>query len=214
MVKTAQIAVGRPARLLTRLPELLTTMHTTMSEICISPPTMLAVTLEQAKLNLRVDGDYLDGLIEIWLQGIIAELEHEIGQCLMPQTWEVTQDGFGDTIGLPHPVISIESVSYLDAQGKRKELSPTAWSLSRGRYKTVLAPAAGASWPVTSRSSEAVIIRLICGHGESAESTPANIRLYILAKLVEQFDPVTRTERDTVQSTYIERLLDACRTHS
>ena len=185
-----------------------------MSQICISPPAILAVTLEQAKLNLRVDGDYLDALIEIWLQGIIAELEHEIGQCLMPQTWEVTLDGFGDTIGLPHPVISIESVSYLDAQGRRKELSPTAWSLSRGRYKTVLAPAAGASWPVASGSSEAVIIRLVCGHGASAESTPANIRLYILAKLVEQFDPVTRTERDTVQSTYIERLLDACRTHS
>lgn len=214
MLKTAQVAPGRPAQLLMRLPDLLIARHITMSQICISPPTILAVTLGQAKLNLRVDGEYLDALIEIWLQGIIAELEHETGQCLMPQTWEVTLDGFGDTIGLPHPVISIESVSYLDSQGARKELSPTAWSLSRGRYKSVLSPFAGASWPVTFRSSEAVIIRLICGHGASAESTPANVRLYILAKLVEQFDPVTRTERDTVQSTYVERLLDACRTHS
>lgn len=185
-----------------------------MSQICVSPPVILAVTLGQAKLNLRVDGDYLDAVIEIWLQGIISELEHEIGQCLMPQTWEVTLDGFGDTISLPHPVMSIESVTYLDSLGVRKGLDSSAWCLSRSRYKTVLALPPGASWPVTACSSEAVTIRLICGHGASAESTPANIRLYILAKLVEQFDPVTRTERDTVQSTYIERLLDACRTHS
>lgn len=184
-----------------------------MSQICISPPTILAVKMEQAKRNLRVDDDDLDDLIEIWLQGIISALEHEIGQCVMEQAWEVTLDGFSDAIRLPHPVMSVESVSYLDADGVAQELAPSTWRLSRSRYRTVMALAADSSWPATACSGDAVTIRVICGYGSTAESTPANIRLYILAKLVEQFDPITRAERDTVQSNFVSRLLDACRTY-
>lgn len=184
-----------------------------MGQICISPPTVLAVTMAQAKRNLRVDDDDLDDLIEIWLQGIISALEHEIGQCVMEQTWEVTLDGFSDTIRLPHPVMGIESVSYLDADGVTQELAASTWRLSRSRYRTVMALAADSAWPATACSGEAVTIRVICGYGSTAESTPANIRLYILAKLVEQFDPNTRAERDTVQSNFVSRLLDACRTY-
>lgn len=180
-----------------------------MSQICIRPPTVLAVTMEQAKRNLRVDDDDLDDLIgEVWLPGIISALEHEIGQCLMEQTWEVTVDGVSDTIRLPHPVISIESVTYLDVDGVRQELAPSTWRLSRSRYWTVMSIVAGSCWPAT-----AVTVRLVCGYGSTAANTPANIRLYILAKLVEQYDPNTRAERDTVQSNFVTRLLDACRTY-
>jgi len=59
-----------------------------------------------------------------------------------------------------------------------------------------------------------ITIQAKCGFGSDAASVPDNIRLYILAKLVEQFDPVTRLERDTVQSVYTDRLLDACRAYS
>jgi hypothetical protein len=41
-----------------------------------------------------------------------------------------------------------------------------------------------------------------------------NVRLYVLAKLVEQIDPITRAERETVQSAYVDRLLDLCRTYT
>ena len=193
-----------------------------MSQICISPPTILAVTLEQAKLNLRVDGDYLDGLIEIWLQGIIAELEHEIGQCLMVQTWRVALPAFAGAIRLPHPAIAITSVKYIDAAGTEQTMASSAYQVEVQAYKSLLRPALGTCWPSAYVDAFAdvgdlppmVFIELTCGLGNTSDLTPANIQLYILAKLVEQFDPVTRTERDTVQSTYIERLLDACRTHS
>lgn len=185
-----------------------------MSEICIIPPTELAVSLAAAKRNLRVDDDHMDDLITTWLQGIIAVLEHETGQCLLKQTWLVTLDSFHGAIALPHPVIQVEAVEYIDPDGRHQALAPDSWQVLPTRYKSLVAPSAGTKWPATRAGAGAVKITVVCGYGESSESTPANVRLYILAKLVEQFDPVSKTERDTVQSTYIDRLLDACRTHA
>lgn len=185
-----------------------------MSEICIIPPTELAVSLATAKRNLRVDDDHMDDLITTWLQGIIAVLEHEIGQCLMKQTWLVTLDRFEGTIALPHPVMQVETVEYIDTDGQHQALAPGTWQVLPTRYKSLLAPATGTRWPATGPGAGAVTITVVCGYGESVDRTPANVRLYILAKLVEQFDPVSRMERDTVQSNYVDRLLDACRTYA
>lgn len=185
-----------------------------MSQRLIKPPTELAVTLDQAKANLRVDSSDLDALITLWTQGITTALEHEIGLCLMPQTWEVTLDAFPVAIKLPHPVISIASVNYLDTSGVEQTLSPAAYKLTRTAYASALTPAAGTAWPATFHDTEVVTVTLQCGCGPTASSTPKNIQLYLLAKLVEQFDPATRMERDTVQSDFIGRLLDACRTYA
>jgi len=182
-----------------------------MSQICITPPTILAVTLEQAKLNLRVDGNYLDALIESWLRGIISVLEHEIGQCLMPQTWEVRLDAFPATIDLPHPVLNVVSVVYLDANCVERVLAPTTYKLVAARYQTTLVPARGATWPTTSAEPHAVIVTVECGYGYTPEKVPPNVQLYLLAKLVDQFDPNTRAERESAPSPFIARLLDACR---
>ena len=199
-----------------------------MSKICIIPPELLPVSMELARKNLRVDGDELDELITTWVHGVTAALEHEIGQCLMPQTWLVTLDRFppagGERAGwrqdsipvsaidLPHPVLEVESLTYVDQAGAAQVLDPGAYVLRRARYESALVPTIGAAWPAVAAGSE-IAVRVRCGYGETSDSTPANVRLYILAKLVEQFDPVTRTERGTVQSAFIERLLDACRSY-
>ncbi|MGZ9713905.1 head-tail connector protein [Glaciimonas sp. GNP009] len=185
-----------------------------MAQRLITPPTELAVTLDQAKANLRVDGSDMDALITMWTQGIIASLEHEIGQCLMSQVWEVTLDAFPIAISLPHPVIGVSSVNYVDTGGLAQTLSADDYKLVRSAYASSLVPASGTLWPGTFQDANVVTVTLICGCGATPDDTPANVRLYILAKLVEQFDPATRLERDTVQSDFVGRLLDACRTYT
>jgi uncharacterized phiE125 gp8 family phage protein len=200
-----------------------------MTKVLVAAPTVLAVTLADAKTNLRVDGTDLDSLITIWLQGIIAKLEHEIGQCIMEQTWEVRLDAFPtlpcwqvglrtplavtDKIELPHPVISITSIKYIDPAGVEQTLDPAAYKIKREAYKSSVAPVAGTSWPETLDETNVVTVTVKCGYGNTAAATPPNAKLYILAKLVEQFDPATRTEVNTVQSTFIDALLDACRSY-
>lgn len=185
-----------------------------MTSICIIPPTELPVSIERARANMRIDGDYMDSFLRLWLEGVTTAAEDEIGQRLIRQTWEVREDAFPTVFYLPHPVLRVTSVAYLDVEGIEQVLQPAAYKLVPSRYQTRLAPARGASWPATSPEPHAVIVTVECGYGDTSEKVPANVQLYLLAKLVEQFDPVTRTERDTVQSLYIERLLDGCRTHS
>lgn len=201
-----------------------------MAAIRTVAPTALAVDLAVAKSNMRIDGDHMDGLVTLWLKGIIGTLEHEIGQRLMEQTWEVRlarfptipfqgigyacAGGAPDVIRLPHPVLAVTSVKYLDIDGIEQTLAPAAYKLTVERYQSYLMPARGINWPATVDESGAVTVTAQCGYGGTASSTPENVQLYILAKLVEQFDPITRTERDTVQSVFIDRLLDACRSYA
>lgn len=182
-----------------------------MSEICIRYPAVLAVALEQARTNMRIDGDYMDSFLELWLKGIIAATEHEIGQRLMRQTWEVRLDAFPAAINLPHPVLSVTSVAYLDVDGIERVLEPTACKLVHTRYKTTLVPARGVTWPATSPEQHAVVVTIECGYGDTPDKVPANVQLYLLAKLVDQFDPSTQKEKETAPSPFLARLLDDCR---
>ena len=174
-------------------------------------PTVLAVDLALIKKNMVIDGDYMDDVVAGWACGVISQLEHEIGQCLMAQTWRVTLDAFAPEIVLPHPVIDIVSVKYIDPEGVEKLLGAGDYRIRASRYQTLLVPSRRARWPATLDDTDVVTIDVQCGYGTTPASTPDNVKLYILAKLVEQFDPVTRTERDTVQSAFIDRLLDACK---
>ncbi len=204
-----------------------------MTKICTVPPAVLAVTLADAKENMRIDGNDLDALVSSWVAGTVAALEHEIGQCMMEQTWTVTLDEFPsipmqvigsahvrkimNAIDLPHPVISVTSIKYLDLAGDEQILAPSAYRISRKAYSTSVAPVVGTVWPITLTETDVVVVTCVCGYGDTAAATPPNVKLYVLAKLVEQFDPVSSTMRDlkddTVQSKFITRLLDACRSY-
>jgi uncharacterized phiE125 gp8 family phage protein len=201
-----------------------------MTKIRTAAPTVLAVSLEAAKDALRIDGNDMDTLVTIWTKGVIAELEHEVGQCMMEQTWEVRLPRFPGApcwslgqpaprqmaaeISLPHPVLSITSVSYIDADGAAQTLQPEAYRLNKARYTSTLSPARGTSWPATAEDDAAVVVVLQAGYGNTPDVTPDEVQLYILAKLAEQFDPATRLERDTVQSKFVDGLLDRCRSYS
>lgn len=188
-----------------------------MTEKLKTPPTELAVTIEDARISLRQDGADLDPLISLWVQGITAVLEHEIGQKVMQQSWLWIDDAFPDAIRLPHPVRSVVAVKFRDVAGAEQTLDPADYLLDVQRYQSWLVPAAGKSWPATFDQVNAVTVEVACGMAANAAelaTVAPNIRLYTLAKLVEQFDPATRAERGTVQSDFVTRLLDGCRSYA
>lgn len=179
-------------------------------------PTVLAVDIGLARTSLRVDGDYLDALIAVWVQGITRKLEHDVGQRFMDQTWEVRLPAFpggAEPIALPHPAKEILSAKYVDGAGADQTLPGAAFKLRLGEYTSELIPASGANWAAASSAVD-VVVTVRCGYGSTAAATPETARLFILGKLVEQFDPITRTERDTVQSVYLDGLMDDLKTYA
>ena len=179
------------------------------------PPDQLAVPLELARKNLKVDGTYMDDLITMWVEGIIEDAEHELGRSLIHQGRRLTLDRFSDSIKLDRPPLaSVESVKFYDVNGQLQTLDPADYLPDRVKLPGWVVPAPGRAWPATQGRIGAVIVDYTCGYGATPASVPKSVQLYILAKLVEQFDPATRTERDTVQSLYVGRLLDTCRTYA
>lgn len=178
------------------------------------PPSVLPVDLRQAADNLGIDGTDSDVRIAGWLHGIVGTLEKRIGRCLMRQTWQVTLDSFTPAITLPHPVLRLVSIDYVDAAGQDQTLPLTSVRLVPQQYTTLLKPARGQSWPATLQDDEAVRITVECGHGDDPSATPADLKLYILAKLVEQYDPAAGGERETVQTSYLDSMLDPYRSYA
>lgn len=190
-----------------------------MTARLITPPAALAVTLDQARANLRIDGTSMDALITTFLEGITEALEHELGRALITQCWRVTLDAFPSTspaaIRLARaPLVSVQSIQYFDLAGVLQTLDPATYIVDTVSAPGRVVPAPGCTWPQAQARVNAVAVNYTCGYGATADSTPKNVRLYVLAKLVEQFEPTTGMERETVQSAFVDRLLDACRTYS
>jgi uncharacterized phiE125 gp8 family phage protein len=180
----------------------------------ISEPLAPAVSLAAARQNLRVDGTELDSLIEAWLGGIVDHAEHLTGRSFVSQGWRLTLPAFPNderspihpqAIRLPSsPLIGITVFKYIDPTGAEQTLAAEAYAVE-GEY---LIPAYGTSWPGSRLQAAAVTIEGTFGYGADNTTVPNGVRLYILAKLVEQFDPAVRPEKDTVQASFIDRLLD------
>lgn len=183
-----------------------------MTARLITAPAALAVTLADAKLALKIENSDTsqDTLVEAWLRGVIDWTENYIGRALITQTWRVTLDGFPDAIKLPRPpVSSVSWVKYYDEDGVQQTLDPADYVADTVSEPGYVVPAPDVTWPTTqSDAINTVSVQYVCGYGASDTSVPAAVKNFILAKLVQQYDPAIRPESNTVQASFIDRLLD------
>lgn len=179
-------------------------------------PAALAVSLAAVKETLRImpADTSLDLTISLWCRGVIEDAEHELGRSLVTQGWRLTLDEFPDALRLDYPpLISVQSVTYYDANDVLQTLDPADYLVDNVTEPGYVVPGRGKAWPDTSDRVNAVMVDYTAGYGVSDASVPACVQLYILAKLVEQFDPATKEFKETAQSVYVARLLDRCRVY-
>jgi uncharacterized phiE125 gp8 family phage protein len=190
-----------------------------MTTKLVTPPAALAVSLEDAKLSLREDGSDKDALIIAWIKGITAYVEHYTGRALIHRQMRVTLDAFPTTcaggsgaIAFDHPpTASVDSIRFLDLGGTLQTLDPQDYLadlVSEPGYAVV---ATSKAWPATLDRINAVTADYTAGYSADSSGIPEGVKLFILAKLVEQFDVAARLEKDTVQSSFLDRLLDPYR---
>ena len=185
-----------------------------MTPRLLTPPAELPVSLQEAKDALGIDGGALDVSVTAWILGVAEFVEQYTRRALITQSWRLTGDAFPDVIRLPNsPAVSVESIKFIDAGGALQVLAPTDYLVDIESEPGRIVPGRGLAWPVTYDEINAVTVNYTCGYGSTAESVPAQIKLFILAKLREQYDPAVRMERDTVQSSFIDRLLDRAKVY-
>lgn len=175
----------------------------------VGAPVALAVSMTEAKQTLRIDADdtAFDMLLEIWIRGVTAEAEHTTQCCFVNRPMRVTLDGFSAAVRLASPVFSVQSVKYSASDGVQQTLDPQDYFADRVSRPGYVVPAVGKAWPSTA-AINAVVVDFTAGYGVDASTVPDCARLYILARLAEQWEPSTKDFKATSQSQYITRLLD------
>ena len=159
-----------------------------------SPPTAELVTVDQLKAHLRVESDDFDSQIEGWRAAAMGHLDGYagiLGRALAAQTWVLYLDRFPSAeIRLPlPPLIAVDSITYLKADGVRTTLAASAYQVLDGELARVL-PAFDTNWPPVRITPRAVAITFTCGWEElSAGVWPAKLQPVIAAiKLMVEND--------------------------
>lgn len=187
-----------------------------MSLKLITAPESEPITLAEAKAHLRVSGSDDDALISALIVAARQGAEHITGRALMPQTWELALDEFGEVIELPRPPFSaMSSVKYIDADGALQTMAEAAYLLDTHSEPARLMPAYGESWPSTRDQANAVLIRYQAGYAGAA-TVPQEIKSWMLLRVGMLYE-----NRESVAAgvtlaevPFVDRLLDAYRTWS
>lgn len=143
---------------------------------------VLPVSLDEARLRLRMDDTTSDAELEALLLAATRHCEQATRSSITPQRWQLFLRDFpADTIPLPQPpIISIDSITYCDTSGTWQNLPASSYSLTPHRFSPrihLFNPPAVAPLPY------AVMVNFTSGH----LNTPPDLAMAILL-LAGHFD--------------------------
>ncbi|OYW98004.1 MAG: hypothetical protein B7Z15_22575, partial [Rhizobiales bacterium 32-66-8] len=149
------------------------------SPILVTAAASLAVTVAQARDELRFDSEDHDARLARYIEASASHVEAVTGLRLVTQTVDLVATSWGDMGRLPlAPVQSITSVGYIDPDGASQVLSGATYVARLTGLQPGLSLAHGASWPATRLDSD-ITLRAVVGYG-AAEVQPGPIVSAIL----------------------------------
>lgn len=200
----------------------------------VTSPASEPVSLDEAKLHLRVDFTNDDLLIAGWIASARLLCESYLSQAFVETTYEVSYDCFPisgnyltrastvNTLGLPpsfyvreagaihlprSPLIAVDSITYRDRSGATQILSSDSYRAISG-VPGCIVPAANAFWPVTSAAPDAVTITFRAGY----DTIPPTIKSAMLLLIGHWFENRSAVLTGSIATTLpwtVQRLLDA-----
>lgn len=167
------------------------------------------VTLAEAKLHLRVDGTDEDALITAMIAAARETCEDRIEGTIPTTGWKLTLDAFPAVIKVPRgPLVSVQSVKYLDTTGVQQTLSPLDYLMDTVSTPGYIVPAYDKAWPETRDQINAVEVEYTAGGAAPAHAITA----WMLLAIGDMYaNREASSERPTVAHGFADRLLDPFR---
>ena len=152
----------------------------------VTAPTTRAVTLDEARQQLRLDAYDEDLLLAVHLDAAQAELERLTDLRLCPQTLAMMLEAWTDEITVPVRPVTIAAITYTDITDVTATL-PEPDYIARARHGfTRIRPASGKSWPALGPDGQ-IIITLSAGFAVGHPDL-AIARAAILVKAASLFE--------------------------
>lgn len=182
----------------------------------VSPPVLEPVTLAEAKQHARlyVDDGTEDAYVSSLVTAAREKLEATVCRAFITQTIQATFDGFShcshgdydgvslwrsrfgvpfqhiraDAIQLLYPPIqSVDSITYVDANGDTQTIDPGDYQVNVGTPGSV-SPASGKSWPTPANLPDSVRVTFKAGYGDSATDVPEVVKLVVKIMVAHWYD--------------------------
>ncbi|TKT78418.1 head-tail connector protein [Aquamicrobium sp. LC103] len=138
----------------------------------LEQPKAEALTLEEVKEQCRIDSGDDDAFLKRCIKAAREMIEgpEGYGLAIMAAPWSMSLDSFPAEIRIPMgPVLSIDSITYVDGAGNEQTLPPSAYQWRRGFMEARISPAFGTSWPGTRAQIGAVKVRFVGGYAGTEE---------------------------------------------
>lgn len=174
-----------------------------------SAPAEEPVSLEEAKLHLRVDHDDEDTLINADIAAARRYCEQTVlSRALITQTWDLYMDKWpdGDELLIPQPPLqSVDEVAYTDEDGTEFTFDAVNYIVDTASEPGRIALKSTASWPsVTLQVVNGVRVRFTAGYGDAAGDVPETIRKAMKLLIGDLYEH--REESLVVQGLQLQRL--------
>lgn len=172
-----------------------------LTAVLVTPPTLLPVTLDEAKQKLGYQDDDQDELIESLIRAATADIERYCGP-LVTQTWKSYIDAwpdsqiefpFGPVQSAPAPIVKYWSTTQ------------QTWASSNYRlYANGLTPylgfVSGASFPTYDERDDAIEVQFVAGYG-GPDAVPDDIKLAIKLHVERHFGALSPEEASQYERT-------------
>lgn len=174
------------------------------SRSLVTPAGAYPLTLAEAKAHAQVINPLHDADVQEYLAAATSYVEEVCRRRFVQQVWDLKWDGFPEPAGeldqqgervlaltFP-PVVSVASVSYVDADGNVQVWNSALYQVVLHGGATPrwgeLMPAYGQSWPSARAQPLAVTVRCTLGYGAAGSDVPGPIRQAIRLLLTHMYE--------------------------
>lgn len=155
----------------------------------VTGPAVEPITVEQAKLSARIDGDAEDDEVEVMVTESREDLEAQTARAFIYQTWRLTLDKFpkGGIELRVCPVASVTSMTVINPAGQSEVVSTDVYQVDTDSEPGRIRLKPNQAWPDIDSCMNAITIVFVAGYGATAENVPANIKRAIKLSVGERF---------------------------
>lgn len=147
--------------------------------------TTAAISTADAKAWLRVEHSADDDLIAMLVASATAHAENYLSQAFMEQEITETFDAWQPEIKLTiHPVISVDSIEYIDDNGDAQTLDSSVYLVDNYQKRCIITPAYSQSWPSARTQRNTITVTYTAGY----ETLPADAKLALLLMVADAYE--------------------------
>ena len=195
----------------------------------ITPPAGEPVSLEEAKLHLRVDFDDDDALIQVLIASARQAAETITQRQFITARWRMILDSFpgpslmgvpaGQPFSLPghailihkSPVQNVVAINYLDMNSVQQTMPAAHYTVDAACEPARITPVFGQIWPIPLPQIGAVSVIFDAGYAD-ASAVPEGIKSWIklrVGSLYAHREEMASLSRGRIESLpFIDGLLD------